>query len=317
MLKLSASQSRSWANGQFCWGTLLKTILISVAVIITLMLATGIGLFLYSPALLVDSIDRAASRTDMAKIADGVGFDDKGNRLDIWSSAATGKAGAARPVLVFFYGGGWANGTRTEYSYAARPFVEAGYIVVLPDYRKVPQVRFPGFVEDSAAAVKWVQDNIAKYGGDPDRVSVAGHSAGAYNALMLALDPQYLGDRPVTSAISLAGAADFYPFTSKRAIDAMSSYAKPEATQPISFVRANAPPILLIHGTADTVVRIRNSNSLFAKQKAVGGDISLLALQGASHNDLVLALGTLFRGRHPVVADSVRFLNAANKKPAE
>ncbi len=312
MLKLFAASSRISSKGQFCRGTILKLFLISLAGIVVLILATGIGLFLYSPALLVDSIDRVASRTDLTKVADGLGFDDKGNKLDIWSSAAP--AAKPRPVLVFFYGGGWANGTRTEYSYAARPFVEAGYIVVLPDYRKVPQVRFPGFVEDSAAAVKWVQNNIGKYGGDPERVSVAGHSAGAYNALMLALDPQWLGNKPVTSAISLAGAADFYPFTSKRAIDAMSSYPKPEATQPISFVRANAPPILLIHGTADTVVRIRNANSLYAKQKAAGGDITLKALQGASHNDLVLALGTLFRGRHPVVADSVAFLNAANKQ---
>lgn len=289
----------------------MKLILISLAGIVALILATGIGLFLYSPALLVDSIDRVASRADVSKVADGIGFDDKGNQLDVWSTAAP--AAKPRPVLVFFYGGGWANGTRTEYSYAARPFVEAGYIVVLPDYRKVPQVRFPGFVEDSAAAVKWVQNNIAKFGGDPSRVSVAGHSAGAYNALMLALDPQWLGDKPVTSAISLAGAADFYPFTSKRAIDAMSEYPKPKETQPINFVRGDAPPILLIHGTADTVVRIRNSNSLYAKQKAAGGNIMLKALQGASHNDLVLALGTLFRGRHPVVADSVVFLNAVNK----
>ena len=312
MLKLFVVQSRISTRVKFCGGTPLKLFLISLAGIVALVLATGIGLFLYSPALLVDSIDRIASRSDVTKVADGVGFDDNGNQLDIWSTASP--AAKPRPVLVFFYGGGWANGTRTEYSYAARPFVEAGYIVVLPDYRKVPQVRFPGFVEDSAAAVKWVQNNIAKYGGDPDRVSVAGHSAGAYNALMLALDPQWLGDRPVTSAISLAGAADFYPFTSKRAINAMSEYPKPEATQPITFVRADAPPILLIHGTADTVVRIRNANSLYAKQKTAGGDITLKALTGASHNDLVLALGTLFRGRHPVVADSLEFLKRVDIK---
>ena len=278
---------------------------------IVLTLAIGAGLFFYSPALLVDTVDRVASRADAVKVADGIAFDTNGNKLDIWSTAAKGKV--PRPVLVFFYGGGWANGTRTEYSYAARPFVEAGYIVVLPDYRKVPEVRFPGFVEDSAAAVKWVQANIAKYGGDPSRVSVAGHSAGAYNALMLALDPQWLGDKPVTSAISLAGAADFYPFTSKRAINAMSEFPDPKATQPISFVRADAPPILLIHGTADTVVRIRNSNSLYAKQKAAGGDITLRAQQGGSHNDLVLALGTLFRGRYPVVEESVTFLDKHNR----
>lgn len=281
-------------------------------VFVGLILAVGVGLFLYSPAMLVDTIDRIVSRTDVVKVADGVRFGDHKNKLDIWSTSSKSKA--PRPVLVFFYGGGWANGTRTEYSYAARPFVEAGYIVVLPDYRKVPEVRFPGFVEDSADAVKWVQANIAQYGGDPARVNVAGHSAGAYNALMLALDPQWLGDRPVTSAISLAGAADFYPFTSKRAINAMSQFPDPNATQPVTFVRADAPPILLIHGTEDTVVRIRNSNSLYAKQKAAGGDITLRAQAGGSHNDLVLALGTLFRGYYPVVPESVKFLDAHNAR---
>lgn len=280
------------------------------SLLLVIILAAGAGLFFYSPALLVDTVDRIASRADVVKVADGIAFD-KHNKLDIWSTGA--KSETPKPVLVFFYGGGWANGDRREYSYAARPFVEAGYIVVLPDYRKVPQVRFPGFVEDSANAVKWVQANIAKYGGDPERVSVAGHSAGAYNALMLALDPQWLGDRPVTAAISLAGAADFYPFTSRRAIDAMSAYPDPAVTQPISFVRDDAPPILLIHGTDDTVVRIRNSNSLYAKQQAAGGDITLRPMEGGSHNDLVLALGTLFRGRYPVVAESVKFLDKTNK----
>ena len=281
-------------------------------VFVGLILAVGVGLFLYSPAMLVDTIDRIVSRTDVVKVADGVRFGDHKNKLDIWSTSSKGKA--PRPVLVFFYGGGWANGTRTEYSYAARPFVEAGYMVVLPDYRKVPEVRFPGFVEDGADAVKWVQANIAQYGGDPARVNVAGHSAGAYNALMLALDPQWLGDRPVTSAISLAGAADFYPFTSKRAINAMSQFPDPNATQPVTFVRADAPPILLIHGTEDTVVRIRNSNSLYAKQKAAGGDVMLRAQAGGSHNDLVLALGTLFRGYYLVVPESVKFLDAHNAR---
>jgi fermentation-respiration switch protein FrsA (DUF1100 family) len=131
---------------------------------------------------------------------------------------------------------------------------------------------------------------------------------------MLALDPQWLGDKPVKSAISLAGPADFYPFTTKRSIAAFSHFPNPVTTQPIHFVRKDAPPILLIHGTADTVVRIRNANSLYAKQKAAGGDITLRPQEAGSHNDLVLALGTLFRGRYPVVAESVAFLDRVNGK---
>jgi acetyl esterase/lipase len=293
----------------------MKKMILWVSALLLLIAAVGGGLFLYSPALLVDTVDRIASRADATKIADGVTFGpNNGNKLDIWSTAMKGKE--RKPVLVFFYGGGWANGKRGEYGYAARPFIENGYIVVLPDYRHVPEVRFPGFLEDSAAAVKWVQANISKYGGDPSRVNVAGHSAGAYNALMLALDPQWLGDKPVQSAISLAGPADFYPFTSRRAIDAMSQAPDPKATQPISFVRKDAPPILLIHGTADTVVRIRNANSLYAKQSAAGGDITLKAHAGASHDDLVLSLSTLFRGRLPVVAESIAFLRDHNQPVA-
>ncbi|MEQ1547613.1 MAG: alpha/beta hydrolase [Chakrabartia sp.] len=290
----------------------MKTLFLSIAGFILLFIALGVGLFLYSPALLVDTVDRVASRADVVKTQDGISFGPHaGNKLDIWSTSTKGKA--LKPVLVFFYGGGWANGERGEYGYAARPFVENGYVVVIPDYRHVPEVRFPGFLEDSAAAVKWVQANIARYGGDPDRVSVAGHSAGAYNALMLALDPQWLGEKPVRAAISLAGPADFYPFTTKRSIAAMGQAPDPLLTQPINFARKEAAPILLIHGTADTVVRIRNANSLYAKQTAAGGNITLRTQAGASHNDLVLALSTLFRGKLPIVQESVAFLNANNK----
>ena len=277
-------------------------------------IGAGGAMFLYSPAFLVDSVDRVASRSDVKKIAQDIKFGPHpGNKLDIYSTAAKGRQ--LKPVLVFFYGGGWANGKRGEYSYAARPFVENGYIVVIPDYRHVPEVVFPGFLVDSAAAVKWVQANIEQYGGDPAQVNVAGHSAGAYNATMLAIDPQWLGDKPVRSAISLAGPADFYPFTSKRAIDAMSDAPDPLATQPITFVRKDAPPIMLIHGTKDTVVRIRNADSLYAKQTAAGGIIERRRYKGAKHDDLVLSLSTLFRSRYPVVRDSIEFLNNHNRLP--
>jgi dipeptidyl aminopeptidase/acylaminoacyl peptidase len=122
-----------------------------------------------------------------------------------------------------------------------------------------------------------------------------------------------LGNNPVRSAIALAGPTDFYPFTSRRAIDAMSKAPDPLATQPINFVRKDAPPILLLHGTADTVVRVRNANSLYTKQTAAGGIAEIRRYEGASHNDLVLALSTLFRGKLPVVSDSVQFLNTHNQ----
>src|SRR3546814_8631076 len=99
-----------------------------------------------------------------------------------------------------------------------RAFAAQGFVVAVPDYRLVPKVRFPAFVEDSAAAVKWVRAHIARFGGDPDRIVLAGHSAGAYNAAMLAVDPQWLGpDRAAVKGwATLAGPYEFLPLDTRR-----------------------------------------------------------------------------------------------------
>ncbi len=294
----------------------MKTVTYAALTLFGLLISAAVSLYLYSPGLLLNTADALVSRSPVERIADGISYgSNPRQKLDIWADPKPLADIPRRPVLVFFYGGGWANGERGEYGFAARAYGGEGFIVVIPDYRHVPEVRFPGFLEDSAASVKWVQANIARYGGDPDRITIAGHSAGAYNALMLALDPQWLGDRPVRAAVALAGPADFYPFTTRRSIDAMSQWPDPQATQPVHFVRKDAPPIMLMHGTGDTVVRIRNALSLEAKQRAAGGRIELHQFEGASHNDVVIALSRIFRSRLPVLEDSARFLRE-NSTPA-
>ena len=136
--------------------------------------------------------------------------------LNIWVPTGTQKTDKL-PVLVWLYGGGWFSGARDDYGFAGRAFAKQGFVVVIPDYRIVPKGHWPDFLHDSAAAVAWTEKNIANYGGDPDRIALSGHSAGAYNALMLALDPQWLraaGSDPsvIRGVASLAGPADFLPF---------------------------------------------------------------------------------------------------------
>jgi acetyl esterase/lipase len=189
----------------------------------------------------------------------------EGGGLDIW--AAKPVAGRPRPVLVFFYGGAWVKGRRQDYGFVGRAYAARGFVVVIADYRKVPGVRFPAFVEDGAAAVRWTRDHIADFGGDPNRIVLAGHSAGAYIAVLLALDHSYLtraGVDPaiVRAAAGLAGPYDFYPFDSSRAVAAMGNAPDPRATQPISFARSDAPPLWLATGSADTEVKPRNAISL-------------------------------------------------------
>ena len=247
------------------------------------------------------------------EVATAVPFGDHGQTLDIWCPANDDPT-KPRPVLIFYYGGGWAHGDRGAYAFAARAFAKAGFVVVVPDYRKVPDVRYPAFVQDSADAVKWTRDNIAGYGGDPDRIAVAGHSAGAYNAIMLAMDPRWLtaiGVDPhvIKAAVGLSGPYDFFPFDKKRSIDAFKGVADGPSTQPINHVRRDLPPIMLVTSTGDTEVRPYNAKNLARALEKVGAPVEFIEYDGLTHEDVAMALSRPFRDKAPVLADTVAFLN--------
>ena len=244
-------------------------------------------------------------------VADDVAFGTTGQTLDVW--APSGRAAGPLPVLVFFYGGGWVHGDRRAYDFAARAFAREGYVVVVPDYRKVPHVRFPAFLQDGAQAMRWVHDHVAQVGGDPRRVAIAGHSAGAYTVAMLALDPRWLraeGVDPamVRAGIGMCGPYDFYPFRKKRAIDAMQGVRDPQMTQPIHFARADAPPLLLLSAGEDVQVGAHNAVNLAARLKVLGAPVEHRDYPGLSHENVAMALSVPFRAKAPVLADSVAFL---------
>ncbi len=292
---------------------LVRYLLGAVAVVA---LAAG-ALYAHSPARGLDVINNLfPGDSGVERVVSAVRFE-PGARglLDVWTQTASASAATSKPVLVFFYGGGWADGSRLDYGFVARAYAARGYVVVLPDYRLVPQVRFPAFLQDAAAAVAWTHANIARYGGDPNRIAVAGHSAGGYLAVMLALDGQYLraaGADPsvIKAAVGLAGPYDFYPFDKRRSIDAMGRAPDPLATQPITFARADAPPLLLITGTADTEVRPRNAINLAARQQALGSTTTRLRqYQGLDHNDLIMAVSKPFRSKAPLLEESLAFLH--------
>ncbi len=282
--------------------------------VVALMAVIG-GMFAFvSPPRLLSHYDRlAGGREGSQPLAEGVPFGSHGQRLDIWGP--NDLSGAPLPVVIFWYGGGWAKGDRASYAFAGRALAKAGFIVVIPDYRKVPQVHFPAFLDDGAEAVAWTQNNIAQYRGDPGRVAVMGHSAGAWQAVMLALDAKRLaaaGADPaiIKAGVGLSGPYDFHPFTSDRAIAAFSEWPRPAETQPITFARADAPPLLLVTSDGDETVRPKNAVNLAARLRELGAPVEVKNYGPLDHEEVVMALSVPFRDKGPVLADSVAFLKA-------
>ncbi len=231
---------------------------------------------------------------------------DTRQRLDVYAPKG---AASPLPVVVFFYGGSWNSGLRDGYGFAARALAARGFVVVVPDYRLVPQVRWPAFVEDGAAALRWVTANIAGHGGDPARIAVMGHSAGAHIALLLALDPRWGVAGSIKAAVGLAGPYDFLPFTSGGAADAALGNAPDlQDTQPIHFARGDAPPLLLLHGSEDITVLPRNSTRLANAVNDLGGRAEVKIYPQIGHIGILLGLSKPFRGKAPVLADASNFL---------
>lgn len=233
--------------------------------------------------------------------------------LDIWVPEQA-KQGDKLPVIIFFYGGGWDSGDRESYGFAGRALAQKGFVVVIPDYRLAPKAQWPDFLEDSAKAVAWTHMHIGGLAGDPDRIALMGHSAGAYNAAMLALDPQWLrgakSDPSVIRGVAgLAGPYDFLPMEKGGSADkAMGKVRPAEKTQPIAYARGDAPPLWLATGDEDETVRPRNSQNLAAAIEKAGGSASLRIYPGMGHTGIVMALSGPFRSRGPVLDDATDFL---------
>ena len=232
--------------------------------------------------------------------------------LDVYTPS---RMAAPAPVAIFFYGGGWERGRKWDYGWVAQALANRGYLVVLPDYRLSPDVRFPAFLEDAAQSVRWAMDHAAAYGGDPSRIVLLGHSAGAYNAVMLALDERYLqaaGVDPsrVRAVVGLAGPYDFLPLEGRSA-EIFGTAANPAQTQPVKLARADAPPMLLLTGEADRVVDPGDTKALGQALREAGGAVETRAYAGIGHNEIMAAISVPFRGRASVLDDIAAFLDQA------
>jgi len=250
--------------------------------------------------------------TDTYRLASGIAYGEHPRqRLDVYSPLDT-KVPA--PVLVFIYGGGWTSGDRGFYRFVGEALAARGIVTVIPDYRVYPEVKFPAFVDDSAEAIGWALRNAARFGGDPKRLHVGGHSAGAYNAAMVAFSPdraRAAGFDPEQLAgfIGLAGPYDFLPLTGRttRAIFGFPD-TSPD-TQPINFVSASSPRSLLLYATHDTVVGPHNTENLAARLRAAGVEVRVVPYQQLGHRTLIASFARPLSWLGATTDEVVRFVH--------
>lgn len=229
--------------------------------------------------------------------------------LDVYLS---GRAAAKpAPVVVFFYGGAWVRGQKADYRFVAQALSSKGFVAILPDYRTYPATTFPGFVEDGAKAVRWAVDHAEHLGGDPSRIYLMGHSAGAHIAALLALDPHYLADVGLDRSATVRGAVCMsgpYDFKLDRELRPVFNLSPDDprtyfAMEPISFADAHAPPMLLVHGGKDDVVEPHNAMELMLKLREAGADVNYRLYPGLGHAGVALAFAFPFRWIAPVLKD--------------
>jgi acetyl esterase/lipase len=217
----------------------------------------------------------------------------------------------SRETLVYIHGGYWVSGSRKQYGFIGKALSEMGYIAVIPDYHLYPAARYPQFLHDTAQAARWAHENAARFGGDPDAIYLIGHSAGAYNVLMSALDPRFLSENGKPPAwlrgvIAIAGLYDFLPV--KQNIAKIFGPSLPAETQPAHFVNNPAPPLLLITGDQDTVVDPKNTTELAKKLKAAGNPVEMIVYPNVNHYWLLMALTAKHQHNAPVRRDVQAFI---------
>ena len=226
-------------------------------------------------------------------------------KLDVYRPA-TLSADAKAPVVVFIYGGSWREGSKADYRFVADALTAHGIVTVIADYRVFPEVGYPDFIDDTAAAAAWTLREIGRYGGDPERVFMAGHSAGAYNAAMVAFDPRWL--RPYGYApsrfrgfVGLAGPYNFLPIQDAGAKEVFHWPDTPADSQPIAHVVASSIPSLLIAARHDTFVYPTvNTEPMAAKLRSVGADVTVDIHDDVNHVTLIGAMARPLRFLAPV-----------------
>lgn len=217
------------------------------------------------------------------------------------------------PVLVFFYGGRWTDGSKDMYKFVGHAYAKKGYLVAIADYSKYPTVKFPSFVEDGAKAIAWTYKNVTEYGGDQNNLFVMGHSSGAHIGALVSADDAYLkaeglNNDIITAFAGLSGPYDFIP----EAEDLKDMFGPPEnysLMQVPTYIDGDEAPKLLLWGNKDEAVWRRNLDRLEAKIKKENGQVETIIYDDVDHVGTIASLTWFLRSKAPVLNDTLEFFD--------
>ena len=219
-------------------------------------------------------------------------------------------------VVIFFYGRTWRCGSKHDYRFVGEALTSRGFIAVVPDYRLYPQVKFPAFIEDGAATVRWVHDHIAEFGGDPAQIYLMGHSAGSHTAALLTVDAHYLqavglGRKTIRATATMSGVYDFDSNKWDAEVFGPLTNAAPmqPPPSPMTFVDGQEPPMLLLHGMKDWIVSPQNTLRLTERIRQSGGEVEQINYAHRGHVGMLVALSSPNRWLDPVLDDVAKFFN--------
>lgn len=240
-------------------------------------------------------------------------------RLDLYLPKSA--RAEATALIIFIHGGSWSSGTKSQYTFVADAFTQAGYAVAIPDYIKHPAGVFPQFVDDIALACRWLSDNVSPYN-IPQRQALIGHSAGAHTGALLISDKRYLSQaglspNTISHFVGLAGPYAFIP-KEQRYRDVFANLTDFSQMQPLHFASGEEPPCLLLHGEKDETVKLSNTERYAKKINTLAqGEKTRVATHlypQHGHVSIVLAFSRLSDRRNTVAQDILNFLNASDSE---
>jgi acetyl esterase/lipase len=246
----------------------------------------ALGIFLCAAA-----VDAQSSKVTVVKDLDYIAnadYADGKDRLDLYIPQGVANA----PVIFSIHGGALSIGDRSEETFVGQRFAAAGYLTVVTSYRLSPQVAHPAHIQDAAAAFAWAKRNVKQHGGDPERIIVIGHSAGAYLAMLLATDARYLAAHKLTprDIKGLVPVSGFFWVDKPGVAPDRPKYvwgADPKVwaeASPARYLRADLPPVLLIDTDGDEDWRQQQNLDMAAALRSAGvKDVTKRQVKGRTH----------------------------------